>query len=251
MSIAGTHFHEAVLPGIELQAASLLLTSMPGGWLVQVTTQVSPVVVTKGWLMQLCTHTSFGTCNSCQPVSDVGGCAGQLLSAVRWPSASAEAALGVLQAVQAAALARRCQTCLVSRAAGHAASSLTGSESEQRQSSLIPPLLLQGINVCQAGASDELHSRWQPPTSSTISMAAALGSYLAVCSGSTVQLLDLNPQFGQVNIVQVFDFLQQVSAVSLFQAGKGTKEVSLSVQHKLGLLKLCGQCSAFHEDYNS
>ena len=96
---------------------------------------------------------------------------------------------------------------------------------------LIQPLLLQGLNLCRSGASGAPHSRWQPASSSTISMAAALGSYLAVCSGSTVQMLDLNPQFGQVNIVQVFEFLQQVSAVSLFQTGKGPDQVSLPVQH--------------------
>ena len=78
-------------------------------------------------------------------------------------------------------------------------------------------------------------------------MAAALGSYLAVCSGSTIQLLDLNPQFGQVNIVQVFKFLQQVSAVSCFQAGKGPEEVRLPRQHKPCLLKLSWQCSLAKE----
>ena len=97
--------------------------------------------------------------------------------------------------------------------------------------------------MCQSGASGAPHSRWQPASSSTVSMAAALGSYLAVCSGSTVQMLDLNPQFGQVNIVQTFDFLQQLSAVSLFQTGKGSEEVSLLVQHTPCLLKLSGQCS--------
>ena len=71
MSIAGTHFHEAVLPGVNLQAASLLLTSMPGGWLVQVTAQVSPIVVTSCWLVQLCAHLAFRrlqqlpTCEQC------------------------------------------------------------------------------------------------------------------------------------------------------------------------------------------
>ena len=81
MSIAGTHFHEAVLPGIELQAASLLLTSMPGGWLVQITAQVSAVVVTKCWLMQLCARTCFGACSSCQTLSTFSGGVRRLLSA--------------------------------------------------------------------------------------------------------------------------------------------------------------------------
>ena len=127
MSIAGTHFHEAILPGIELQAASLLLTSMPGGWLVQVTAQVSPVMVTKCWLMQLCAHTScFGTCSSCQHVSGVGRCAVQLLSALQLPLASSEAAVCKVWVVQAAAVASRCQTCLVSMGSASAASSLTG-----------------------------------------------------------------------------------------------------------------------------
>ena len=109
------------------------------------------------------------------------------------------------------------------------------------------PLLLQGLNVCHSGTSGAPHSKWQPASNSTISMAAVLGSYLAVCSGSAVQMLDLNPQFGQVNIVQVFDFLQQVSAVGLFQTGKGPEEVSLPVQHKPCLLKLRGQCSVVNE----
>ena len=114
---------------------------------------------------------------------------------------------------------------------------------------MFKPLLLQGVNVCNSGASGAPHSRWQPASSSPISMAAALGSYLAVCSGSTVHLLDLNPQFGQVNTVQVFEFLQQVSAVSCFQAGRRPEEVRLLRQHHPCLLKLIGQCSMFNEEF--
>ena len=131
MSIAGTHFHEAVLPGIQQQAASLLLTSMPGGWLVQVTAQVSAAVVANCWLVQLC-DTCFGTCSSCQTLSTFGGGVGQLLSAPWLPSASAAAAVCKVWVVQAAALASPCQTCLVSRAPAYAALNLTGSWSKQR-----------------------------------------------------------------------------------------------------------------------
>lgn len=42
LSIEGTHFQPVVLPGLDAEDATVLLTSVHGGWLVQATQQVRP-----------------------------------------------------------------------------------------------------------------------------------------------------------------------------------------------------------------
>ena len=53
LDIQGTHFQPTLLPGLNQNRPTLLLVALPGGWLVQVTDEVSSLRICTMGIMRL------------------------------------------------------------------------------------------------------------------------------------------------------------------------------------------------------